>query len=197
MKNLLNWVMAAVLVCGASVLTACSSNDNNSTNPESEKNKAIDYSVKTNWLSLPKVTKDVDAFYIYSTVYVESSYEEGAPDYAALNNLEMILGAYGEYETNASVFEESCNVFVPWYRQAGMKYAGEVSLFISAFGAVKSSTFEALFSYSSRSESQSKGTKTNFSSCSCSVENTLCTVSTSELKLFSRLIREALPRLGT
>ena len=127
MKNLLNWVMAAVLVCGASVLTACSSNDNNSTNPESEKNKAIDYSVKTNWLSLPKVTKDVDAFYIYSTVYVESSYEEGAPDYAALNNLEMILGAYGEYETNASVFEESCNVFVPWYRQAGMKYAGEVS----------------------------------------------------------------------
>ncbi len=92
-----------------------------------EKTTATDYSVKTNWLSLPIVTKDVDAFYVYSTVYVESSYEEGAPDYAPLNSLEMILGALGEYETNASVFEESCNVFVPWYRQAGMKYAGEVS----------------------------------------------------------------------
>ena len=39
----------------------------------------------------------------------------------------MITGALGEYVTNASVFEESCNVFVPWYRQAGMRYAGEVS----------------------------------------------------------------------
>ena len=39
----------------------------------------------------------------------------------------MITGALGEYLTNASVFEESCNVFVPWYRQAGMRYAMEVS----------------------------------------------------------------------
>ena len=52
---------------------------------------------------------------------------QGAPDYATLDNPEMIGGALGEYVTNASVFEESCNVFVPWYRQAGMKYAGEVS----------------------------------------------------------------------
>ena len=27
----------------------------------------------------------------------------------------------------ATVFDESCNVFVPYYRQVGMKYAGEVS----------------------------------------------------------------------
>ena len=38
----------------------------------------------------------------------------------------MIMRALGEYETNASVFEESCNVFVPWYRQMGIKYASEV-----------------------------------------------------------------------
>ena len=56
-----------------------------------------------------------------------SSFEEGAPDYATLDTPEMITGALGEYVTNASVFEESCNVFVPWYRQAGMRYAGEVS----------------------------------------------------------------------
>lgn len=35
--------------------------------------------------------------------------------------------AKGEYVTNSSVFEESCNVFVPWYRQVGMKYGGEVT----------------------------------------------------------------------
>ena len=127
MRKFEKGMLAAILICGASVFTACSSNEDNPTRPESEKTKATDYSIKANWLSFPKVTKDVDAFYIYSTVYVESSYEEGAPDYAPLNSLEMITGALGEYETNASVFEESCNVFVPWYRQAGMRYAGEVA----------------------------------------------------------------------
>ena len=125
MKKKILWVMAATLVCGASVFTSCTSNDDNPVEPE--KVQATDYSQKANWLQLPKITKDVDAFYIYSTVYVESSFEEGAPDYATLNNLEMIMGALGEYRTNASVFEESCNVFVPWYRQAGMRYAGEVT----------------------------------------------------------------------
>ena len=136
MKILKKWMLAAILICGTSVFMACSSNDDNPTNPENEETKATDYSIKANWLSFPKVTKDVDAFYIYSTVYVESSYEEGAPDYATLDNPEMIMGALGEYETNASVFEESCNVFVPWYRQAGMKYAGEVSAKTGAVDAV-------------------------------------------------------------
>ena len=121
MKKMMQWMPAS----GTSVFTACSLKNNNSSQAVTE--TAIDYSVKANWLSLPKVTKDVDAFYIYSTAYIESSFEEDAPDYAPLNNPEMIIGALGEYETNASVFEESCNVFVPWYRQAGMKYAGEVS----------------------------------------------------------------------
>ena len=89
--------------------------------------EAPDYSKEDSWLQLPEITKDVDTFYIYSTLYVESSFEEGAPDYATLDNLEMILGALGEYVTNASVYEDSTNVFVPFYRQAGMRYAGEVS----------------------------------------------------------------------
>lgn len=88
--------------------------------------KAPDYSQKASWYQLPEITKDVDTFYIYSTAYIESSFNEGAPDYAPLDNLEMLLGAMGEYTTNASVFEESTNVFVPYYRQAGIKYAGEI-----------------------------------------------------------------------
>jgi hypothetical protein len=79
-----------------------------------------------NWISFPKITKDVDAFYIYSTSYIESSFEEGATNFANLHNYEMMTRAMGEYETNASVFEESCNVFVPLYRQIGIKYAAEV-----------------------------------------------------------------------
>ena len=60
-------------------------------------------------------------------MYVDSSFEEGAPDYATLYTPEMLLGALGEYVTNASVYEDSTNVFVPFYRQVGMRYAGEVS----------------------------------------------------------------------
>ena len=88
---------------------------------------APDYSKEDCWLQLPEITKDVDTFYIYSTVYVESSFEEGAPDYATLDTPEMIMGAIGEYVTNASVYEDATNVFVPFYRQAGMRYATEVS----------------------------------------------------------------------
>ncbi|WP_091207190.1 DUF3089 domain-containing protein [Oribacterium sp. WCC10] len=79
--------------------------------------EAPDYSQEDCWLQIPEITKDVDTFYIYSTVYVDSSFEDGAPDYASLDTPEMIAGALGEYVTNASVYEDSTNVFVPFYRQ--------------------------------------------------------------------------------
>ena len=85
-----------------------------------------DYSLEDCWLQVPEITKGVDAFYIYSTAYIESSYAEGAPDHARLDNPEMVFGALAEYVTNASVFEESANVFAPYYRQAGIRYMGEV-----------------------------------------------------------------------
>ena len=131
MRNLKNWMLAAILICGtAAMFISCAANEDNPapTTPEGEETaKATDYSDEDSWLSFPEITKDVDAFYIYSTSYIESSFEEGAPDFAPIDNPEMILRALGEYETNASVFEESCNVFVPWYRQIGIKYAAEVT----------------------------------------------------------------------
>lgn len=92
-----------------------------------QKNELIpDYSLKKCWYQVPDIIKDVDTFYIYSTAYVESSFNEGSPDYATLDNLEMKMGALGEYVTNASVYEDSTNVFVPYYRQAGLRFAGEI-----------------------------------------------------------------------
>jgi len=88
--------------------------------------RPTDYSRKDSWLQIPEITKDVDTFYIYSTTYYESSFQAGAPDYATLDNREMTAGARDEYVTNASVYEQSTNVFVPYYRQAGMRYAGEI-----------------------------------------------------------------------
>ena len=81
--------------------------------------KAPDYSQKTSWYKVPEITKDVDTFYIYSTVYFGAN--EGDPDYATLDNAEMLAGLEVEYAIKTAVFEESTNVFVPYYRQAGMK----------------------------------------------------------------------------
>ena len=126
MRKMEKWMLAAILFCGVTmVLSSCSKDDTPA--PANPVVTPIDYSDKSHWLSLPEITKDVDAFYIYSTVYVESSFAEGAPDYATLDNEEMIRGAKGEVYGNTGVFKESCNVFSPWYRQAGMRYAGEVT----------------------------------------------------------------------
>lgn len=121
MKNR-NWALAVLCVMVMSLM-ACA-------DTLAEANSVggtPDYSKASCWHKLPMITKNVDTFYIYSTVYVDASFKEGAPDYATLDNLEMLLGVQGEYVTNASVYENSTNVFVPYYRQAGMRYAGEVS----------------------------------------------------------------------
>ena len=86
---------------------------------------APDYSRAEFWYQIPEITKDVDTFYIPATEYVVSSFEEGAPDFAVFGNPDVMAGAPVEYEAHASVFEDSTNVFMPYYRQAGFKYEGE------------------------------------------------------------------------
>ena len=80
--------------------------------------KAPDYSQKACWYQIPEITKDVDTFYIYATEYMGLG--EGDPAYAALDNAEMLKGVEGQYQVQASAYEASTNVFVPYYRQAGM-----------------------------------------------------------------------------
>jgi len=87
---------------------------------------SIDYSKKTNWYRIPEITKDVDTFYIYSTVFM--GVNEGDPDYATLDNAEMLDGIKIEHAIKSSVFEESTNLFIPLYRQSGLKHAAEVFL---------------------------------------------------------------------
>ena len=87
---------------------------------------SIDYSRKDSWFRLPEIAKDVDTFYIFATDYIMSSFEEGASDYATLDNPELLQGAKVEYRDHATAFADSTNVFAPYYRQSGLRYAGEV-----------------------------------------------------------------------
>lgn len=86
--------------------------------------KTPDYSQKSNWYQIPEITKDVDTFYILATEYM--GFCEGDPNYAAMDEPEMVESAPVQYAMNASVFEDSTNVFLPFYRQSSLKYAGEV-----------------------------------------------------------------------
>ena len=88
---------------------------------------APDYSKEECWFQIPEITKEVDTFYICATEYTQSSQEKGAPDYAPLDNEEMLSVAPIEYATQASAFEDSTNVFVPYSRQAGLKLEAEVA----------------------------------------------------------------------
>mgnify|MGYP002522406335 CR=1 FL=1 len=83
---------------------------------------SVDYSRKSSWYRLPEITKDVDTFYIYSTMYF--TVNEGDPDYAALDNAEVLENIAVEHAIKSSVFEESTNLFIPYYRQASMTLAG-------------------------------------------------------------------------
>ena len=80
-----------------------------------------DYSDSTNWLAIPEITKDVDTFYIYPTAFMDAS--EGAPVICEIDSEIMRTGARGSYQTQGILYEESTNVFAPYYRQINMVVA--------------------------------------------------------------------------
>ena len=83
----------------------------------------VDYSLAERWLSRPDITKEADVFYLYPTLYNGSETE---PDYAAIDNREMLEAAELIYDGQASVFQESANIFAPYYRQTSLEHEAEV-----------------------------------------------------------------------
>ena len=82
-----------------------------------------DYSQRSSWYLVPEITKDVDTFFVYPTEYL--GLNEGDPDYAPLDNPDMVEGAANDHVIMASAFEGSTNLFMPYYRQAGFRHATE------------------------------------------------------------------------
>ena len=78
-----------------------------------------DYSDTNNWYRSSGVTKDVDTFFIYPTLY--NGMEEGDPDYASIDNAEMRASVPMVYQLQACAFADCTNIFMPYYRQASLK----------------------------------------------------------------------------
>ncbi len=89
-----------------------------------KQSEKIMYSQKSCWYKMPEITKEFDTFYIYSTMYF--GINEGDPDYATLDNKEVLDSIWIEHAIKSSVFEQSTNLFIPYYRQSSMKHAAEV-----------------------------------------------------------------------
>jgi len=122
MSKMKKRMLAATLVCGATVgLTSCVSNNDNPVEPAKN---VTDYSQKSSWYKIPEITKEFDTFYIYSTMFMGAN--EGDADYATLDNKEVLDNIWIEHAIKSSVFEESTNLFIPYYRQSSMKHAAEV-----------------------------------------------------------------------
>ena len=127
MRRMKKMMLAATLVCGTTtVLSSCVGNEDNSVPVNPKDPNAIDYSQKTNWYKMPEITKEFDTFYIYSTMFMGMN--EGDADYATLDNAEVLEGIKTEHAIKSSVFEESTNLFIPFYHQSSMKHAAEIWL---------------------------------------------------------------------
>lgn len=79
---------------------------------------SVDYSDRSNWMRQPEATKAVDCFYVYPTEYIDDS--EGAPTFADINEKTMREPAEETYIMQATAYEESANVFTPFYRQVNL-----------------------------------------------------------------------------
>ena len=130
MRRSKKFMSAAILISGTMMGTSCQGlidavlGTEDKPVTETPKADAPDYSQKSCWYKMPEITKEFDTFYIYSTIYFAGN--ESDPDYATLDNKEMLAGINVEHAIKSSVFEESTNLFIPLYRQSSMKHAAEV-----------------------------------------------------------------------
>lgn len=106
-----------------------------------EINLKVEYSYGTNWLSLPAIIHQVDAFYVYPTI---SDNTMGYMDIANAEEREM---AVRMFKTQASVFDPFTNVFAPYYRQMSSSAYIPKSELVSETDAFKLGAYDILTAF--------------------------------------------------
>lgn len=96
----------------------------------------IDYSKPQNWRAMAQeATKPVDVFFLYPTVVGMRTPTE----ICDINDSAMVAGIDWVMRGEVSVFAESCNVYVPYYRQISLPMPGmdhaAINKYMSQFDA--------------------------------------------------------------
>ena len=113
-------MLAACILCAGCVQSA----------PEEVQNlpasAPLDYSDAGNWMFLEQhPAYEADLFYIYPTVVVESTYENGVCDVTE----DMKAAATATFSTQGAAFAGYTNVYAPYYRQLSFQKAMELKTY--------------------------------------------------------------------
>ena len=114
-------VVGLMAGCGSSSKSGKSSASTPSSSATSSTSQTPDYSNKANWLALPsskEARKKVDVFFLYPTVYEQSSPSD--PMVCAIDNPQMQAGAKAAFSRDATVFAPLADIYAPWYQQAAI-----------------------------------------------------------------------------
>lgn len=83
--------------------------------------EATDYSKAEHWLALPVSNeKTVDVFYLYPTAWQKANKSD--PNICDINNPSMLAGSKLAFGRQATAFENTGNIYAPYYRQADAVY---------------------------------------------------------------------------
>lgn len=129
MNHLLTTISASLLFAFSIVTLNSCENNNSSDNSVLAKttgiekfDTAINYSDAGNWLSNPSsITKNVDLIYFYPTAYNKTA--DTDTEICDIDNAGMRRASNTQFNAQATAFEESCNLFAPYYRQVDATYA--------------------------------------------------------------------------
>ena len=108
-KYIIGIVIVLVLLLGGIAMVVIK---NETKEKKPIKSNGVDYSKKENWFKIPEITKDVDTFYVCATEYILGSLQEGAPEFADLDNEEMRQGFEMEYLGHATTYEGLPPIFL-------------------------------------------------------------------------------------
>ncbi len=128
MKKILSFLLVTMMLL--SFFTGCSTKNEipdvvkNMKGGEKWETK-IDYANTDNWLAINDTGKDVDVIYFYPTTFTKAS--DDAPNVADIDDAGMRADAQRVLTLQASVFEEDCNIYAPYYRQVSAPYALSLS----------------------------------------------------------------------
>lgn len=127
MKKFRIGVVLVAVGCTVALIAGCGSSSKSgktstpSSTPSST-SQTPDYSKSANWLALPSAKaakKKVDVFFLYPTVYEQSSTSD--PMVCAINNPQMQEGAKAAFSRDATVFTPLADIYAPWYQQAAIQ----------------------------------------------------------------------------
>lgn len=111
-------VILFVILCAATLLGGCGLRQETAT--------PSDYSASNNWLNLPAAAvHSADVVYLYPTTYAREN--NGDPIICTIDNAAMRAGAQKIFERQATVFEDSANIYAPYYRQMDAEYVLSIS----------------------------------------------------------------------